>query len=90
MSGVGQGNVCLASMQSRNEHYWTVMGPAGENCLFHSHHRHPLQDFRQIVVDEWNAQQRVQRLISRLLLRLLLRPLMVLPATNVVHVLNEI
>ena len=92
VSGIGQENVCLASMQSRNEHNWTVMGPAGENCSCHSHHRHPLQDFRQIVIDEWNAipQQRVQRLISRLLLRLLLRPLVVLPATNVVHVLNEV
>ena len=73
VSGVGQENVCLAIMQSINEHHWTAMGPAGENCSCHSHH---LQDFRQIVVDEWNAkpQQRVQRLISRLLLRLLLRP----------------
>ena len=92
VSGAGQESVCLASMQSINEHHWTVMGPAGENCSYHSHHRHPLQDFRQIVVDEWNAipQQRVQRLISRLLLRLLLRRLVVPPATNVVHVLNEV
>ena len=68
------------------------MGPAGENCSYHSHHRHHLQDCRQIVVDEWNAipQQRVQRLISKLLLRLLLRRLVVLPATNGVHVLNEV
>ena len=29
VSGVGQESVCLASMQSRNEHYWTVIGPAG-------------------------------------------------------------
>ena len=73
VSGVGQENVCLAIMKSINEHHWTVMGPTGANCSCHSHH---LQDFRQIVVDEWNAkpQQRVQRLISRLLLRLLLRP----------------
>ena len=32
VSGVGQENVCLAIMQSINEHHWTVMGPAGENC----------------------------------------------------------
>ena len=56
VSGVGQENVCLAIMQSINEHHWTVMGPAGENCWCHSHH---LQDFRQIVVDEWNAKHSV-------------------------------
>ena len=55
VSGVGQENVCLASMQSRNEHHWTVMGPAGENYSYYSHHHHHLQDFCQIVVDEWNA-----------------------------------
>ena len=56
VSGVGQENVCLAIMQSITEHHWTVMGPAGENCWCHSHH---LQDFRQIVVDEWNAKHSV-------------------------------
>ena len=72
VSGVGQENVCLAIMKSINEHHWTVVGPTGANCSCHSHH---LQDFRQIVIDEWNAkpQQRAQRLISRLLLGLLLR-----------------
>ena len=58
-------------MQSRNEPHWTVIGPAGENCSYQGHHRHHLQDVRQIVVDGWNVipQQRVQRFISRLLLR---------------------
>ena len=71
---------CLARMQSRPEPHWTVMGPAGESCSNQSHHRHPLQDLRQIVVDECNVipQQRV------------LRRLVVLPATNVVNVWNEV
>ena len=32
---------CLASMQSRPESHWTVMGPAGiESCSYQSRHRH--------------------------------------------------
>ena len=41
VSGVGQESICLASMQSRNEHRSTVMGPAGEN---YPYHHHPLRD----------------------------------------------
>ena len=32
------GKICLASMQSRPEPHWTVMGPAGESCSYQSHH----------------------------------------------------
>ena len=43
----------------------------GRTVRTQGHHRHHLQDVRQIVVDGWNVipQQRVQRFISRLLLR---------------------
>ena len=45
-------------------HLWDQL----EIAVRTGHHRHPLQDLRQIVVDEWNAipQQRVQRLISNM------------------------